>query len=259
MQRDTTCSSKSLTENMLKESLLSLPTYDSKAPSFSVVMINRNEIMTIKQSLNSLRNQTFPPQEIIVIDAGSGDGSLEVAQAIADKVYGPVKPWARARLLGISASKGSFICSADSDTIYPQRYLENAFKHLSKPKVMAVTGPFKPLPRSHFSLRSQAQAAFSYMQYMIVPYVNELNLCFNKRAFMESIQKHRGYWMRRLINNPYADIGFYVKCALDPRFAKDMLVYTRLPTKGVDIVRVLKYCFRYYFPAYARVWPRYIK
>jgi len=108
-------------------------------------MINLNEIKSIALSLNSLRNQTLLPHEIIVVDAGSTDGSLEVARALADKVFSPVKGIGIQRLLGIDASKGDLICLANPDTLYPKHYLENASKHLSNPEVKAVTGPGRPI------------------------------------------------------------------------------------------------------------------
>lgn len=244
MQKDMISFSKGYKEKMVKQSLSCAPAYGSKAASFTVVLCNLNEIMYIEQSLNSLRNQTLAPEEIILIDGGSTDGSLEVAKALADKVYGPVKGCARSRLLGVFASKGSLICSANSDTIYPKRYLENASRHLAKPEVMAVTGPHKPIPGTHFNLPAQAQAVFSYISYLMLPHVYEHNVCFKKSAFIKSMEHFRDYW-RYLISSPRTDIGYYMRHGLNPRWEKDMLVYTRLPTRSVSVRKVLVYFFRY--------------
>lgn len=208
--------------------------------SFSVVMCNLNEIEIIEQSLDSLKNQTLRPKEIIVVDGGSTDGSLEVAKALADKVYGPMKQIGKARLYGIRASQGLSICSADSDTIYPRQYLENASRHLLNPEVKAVTGPCRPLPGTRFSLTAQAQGALSRFRYLL-PYIPEFNLCFKKEAFIESSLPLRGYWLSNIIGSPRGDIGNYVKYALKPCWKRDMLVYTRLPTRHASARWVLKY------------------
>jgi len=245
MQKDMISSSRGYKEKMAKRSLSCAPAYNDKPASFTIVVCNLNEIMYIEQSLNSLRNQTLIPEEIIVIDGGSTDGSLEVAQALADKVYGPIKGFARSRLLGVFASKGSLICSANSDTIYPKRYLENASRHLAKPEVMAVTGPHKPIPGTHFNLLAQAQATFSHISYLMLTHAYEHNVCFKKSAFIKSMGYFRDYWMKRLVINPSLDIGYYLRHGLNARWEKDMLVYTRLPTRSVSVKNVLVYFFRY--------------
>ena len=146
--------------------------------SFSIVMCNLNEIKFIEQSLNSSKNQTLRPKEIIVVDGGSTDGSLELARALADNVYGPVKGMGAQRLYGILASKGHYICCANSDTLYPRNYLENAARHLLNPEVKAVTGPCRPIPETRFNLIGEAQGAFSFILYLMLPIMGGCNLCF---------------------------------------------------------------------------------
>ena len=217
----------------------------AKTVSFSVVMCNLNEIKLIEQSLKSLKNQTLRPKEIIVVDAGSTDGSLEVARALADNVYGPVKGIGAQRLYGILASKGDCICCANSDTLYPRNYLENASRHLLNPEVKAVTGPCRPIPETRFNLIGGAQGAFSFVLYLMLPTIYEHNLCFKKEAFIKSKLRLSEYWMRSLISSPHADIGYFMRYALKPRWEKDMLVYTRLPTRNASTRIVLKYLLRY--------------
>jgi len=208
-------------------------------------MCNLNEIETIEQSLNSLKKQTFRPMEIVVVDGGSTDGSLEVAEALADKVYGPVKRLGIQRLYGIHSSQGSLICCANSDTIYPKRYLENALRHLLNPEVEGVTGPCMPIPGTRFNLTAQAQGALSHILYFILLHVYEHNLCFKKDAFVKPCLPLRGYWMRAVTGSTGGDIGHYVKYALKCHWKKDMLVYTRLPTRGVSLRGLLKFFLRY--------------
>lgn len=228
----------------LKQSL-SRKRYVTKGEaSVSVVMCNLNEIETIQWSLKSLKNQTVKPKEIIVVDGGSTDGSLEIAEALADKVLKEVKGIGYGRVYGILASQGEFICSADSDTIYPRRYLESASKYLSNPQVKAVTGPCKPISRSSFDLIAEAQGALSYILHLF-PYIPEFNICFNKESFATSNLLLRPYWLRSIFGGPRRDIGGYVRYALNPRWIKDMLVYTRLPTTRVSLKSVLKYLHIY--------------
>lgn len=201
--------------------------------SFSVVMCNLDEIKYIKWSLTSLRNQTLRPKEIIVVDGGSTDGSFEVAQALGTKVYRPkMKGVGAQRLDGIFVSEGDFICSANSDTVYPRDYLENASRYLSDTAVKAVTGPSKPIPGTYFSPTAQIQGALSHFFHMTLATIYEHNVCFNKDAFIRSKLGLKGYWKESIVGHRSSDIGYLLRYELKPRWKKDVLVYTKLPTHG---------------------------
>ena len=160
------------------------------------------------------------------------------------RVLKGVKGIGNQRVYGILASQGEFICSADSDTIYPKRYLESASKYLSNPQVKAVTGPYKPIPKSSFDLTAETQGALSYILYLL-PYIPGFNICFNKEAFITSNLLLRPYWLRSIFGGPRRDISAYVRYALNPQWTKNMLVYTRLPTTSVSLKSVLKYLHVY--------------
>ena len=51
----------------------------------SVIVRCRDEVRTLERTLESLRRQTVDP-EIVVVDSGSSDGSLEVARRYADQL-----------------------------------------------------------------------------------------------------------------------------------------------------------------------------
>lgn len=52
----------------------------SQKPSVSVIVTVRNEAKTIQALLQSLADQTLPPAEVIITDAESSDGTLEIAR-----------------------------------------------------------------------------------------------------------------------------------------------------------------------------------
>ncbi len=56
-----------------------------KLPSLSVILPNYNHAQHLPTCLKALLNQSVPPAEIIVIDDGSTDNSVEVIRQIADK------------------------------------------------------------------------------------------------------------------------------------------------------------------------------
>lgn len=105
----------------------------------SVVVPNWNGINLLETSLSSLIKQTFIKREIILVDNGSTDGSVEyvrknfpeVKVIALDKNYG----FAKAVNMGIKASKGKYIILINNDTETEKnciKYLvEAADKHLN--------------------------------------------------------------------------------------------------------------------------------
>jgi glycosyltransferase involved in cell wall biosynthesis len=97
------------------------------APTVSVVIPNFNRMDLIGETLVSILNQTRPPDEVIVVDDGSTDQSVDVIKRFEPHVTlliqenaGP----AAARNRGFSASKGRFIQFFDSDDLCTPNKIE---------------------------------------------------------------------------------------------------------------------------------------
>ena len=87
-------------------------------PRVSVVIPVFNAAHTIEQAIESVRAQTFSDHEIIAVDDGSTDGSIEILRRydIAVKIVqqenrGP----SAARNLGIANSTGEYVGFLDAD------------------------------------------------------------------------------------------------------------------------------------------------
>lgn len=110
----------------------------------SVVIPALNEERFIGDCLRSLRAQTVPPSEIIVVDNGSTDKTVEIAEKLADRVI--IIPGVRIMVLrpaGVDAAKYPIIVSTDADTTYPDFWLEKLLSHFSDPNVVLVGGPIR--------------------------------------------------------------------------------------------------------------------
>lgn len=97
-------------------------------PGFSVVIPLYNKIGQIAATLASVRAQTMPPREVIVIDNGSTDGSMEAVAALShpglrllhEETRGP----GPARNRGIAEAQCDWIAFLDADDLWSPNHLE---------------------------------------------------------------------------------------------------------------------------------------
>lgn len=96
---------------------------------FSVIMPVYNAGRTIEQSLRSIAAQSFRDFELVVVDDGSTDGSMEIVESYADKTNCRIVRKERnggvaaARNLGLESAKGDYVCFVDADDILEENAL----------------------------------------------------------------------------------------------------------------------------------------
>jgi glycosyltransferase involved in cell wall biosynthesis len=105
-------------------------------PNISVVIPTYNSELTIKETIESVQKQTFTDFEIIVIDDGSQDNTIELVKSLIEseprlKIFcyenGGV---AVARNRGIELAQGDFISLLDADDLWTSDKLELQLKAL---------------------------------------------------------------------------------------------------------------------------------
>ena len=106
--------------------------------SISVIIPTFNRILSVERAIISVNKQTLPPQEIIVIDNGSTDGTSNYLKKKFPNlkiVYETKKGVSSARNRGIIEAKSFWIAFLDSDDEWLPKKLENqmnAYKKNSK-------------------------------------------------------------------------------------------------------------------------------
>lgn len=96
------------------------------AMSLSVVIPALNEERYIGHLLTDIARQTRVPDEVILVDAGSDDGTVAVAERFTGvKVLSGERPVANGRNLGGRSATGDVIVFLDADARLPERFLEN--------------------------------------------------------------------------------------------------------------------------------------
>jgi glycosyltransferase involved in cell wall biosynthesis len=90
-------------------------------PLVSILINNYNYGRYIREAIESALTQTYTHTEIVVVDDGSTDNSLEVAASFGDRVRLVRKEnggQASAFNAGFAASRGEIICFLDSDDLF---------------------------------------------------------------------------------------------------------------------------------------------
>ena len=155
----------------------------------SVVVPTWNEERYLPRCLSSLVNQKHTePFEIIVVDGGSTDRTLEVAEEYSVKaLVRPGLPVGAARNIGARHAEGEVLAFIDADTIASEHWVNeiaNAFNH--NPDVVGVTGPTYPYEGSHLDALAY-HVATGWAQRLFLklgfPHVAGFNCAYRKCAF----------------------------------------------------------------------------
>jgi len=120
-------------------------------PEVSIIMRSFNEGWALQDTLNGLRAQTFTAWELIVIDSGSSDGSVELIQAAGPKHFVQIQPqeYNPSRVMNrgmqLAASEFGIFLNADA-TPQGSDWLGPLVRALQSPRVAAAFGRQIPRP-----------------------------------------------------------------------------------------------------------------
>lgn len=109
----------------------------------SIIVPCFNAEKWIRDAIESSLQQSYPLIEVIVIDDGSTDKSLEIIKSYQGKVIwetGPNRGGNYARNRGFSLSKGEYIQYLDADDYFAPNKIENQVKCLEETKADIVYG-----------------------------------------------------------------------------------------------------------------------
>ena len=110
-----------------KENLHKTLTQGQTRSHLSVIIPTLNEIAYLPHLLDTLAIQTHLPDEIIVADAGSKDGTAELAHSRGVRVVQGGVP-AVGRNLGARAAKGDLLLFLDADVLPPLDFIERVVR-----------------------------------------------------------------------------------------------------------------------------------
>lgn len=127
----------------------------TKNPLVSFVIRTKNEGKFIGKVLSLLQQQTFKNFEIIIVDSGSTDKTLEIIKHFPVRLV-TLKPsdfnFSYALNLGISKAKGEYIAIISGHSIpISDTWLADAIKIFKDKKIAAVSGFYTSNPLGYYS------------------------------------------------------------------------------------------------------------
>ena len=92
------------------------------APLISIIVAEFNGRATLQQCIDSVAQQTYPNKELIIIDGGSTDGTVELLRANSERISywisepdrGIYSAWNK----GLAQAKGEWICFLGADDYF---------------------------------------------------------------------------------------------------------------------------------------------
>ena len=129
---------KSLNKNNVN--LNELPLVSFCIPTF-------NSSRTLKSCLKSIKRQKYPKIEIIIVDNGSTDDTLKIAEGFTDKIYFDDGLLGSVRQTSVEKSNGKIIALFDSDIIIPhENWLSNAVTYFNYSDHVSTVWPVNIAP-----------------------------------------------------------------------------------------------------------------
>jgi len=159
------------------------------APQVTVVIRCFNEVDHIGHLLSSLQDQTITDFEVVVVDSGSRDGTVELVQQHDVRLL-HIEPdrftFGRSLNLGCSAARGEFLVFVSAHC-YPtdEHWLKHLLEGFADPRVGAVYGRQHGTPHSHFA----EQRIFSRwypdasVEHQADPFLNNANCAIRRKLW----------------------------------------------------------------------------
>jgi len=192
----------------------------------SVVMPVYNAEATVLQALESLRAQSFGSMEIIVINDGSTDGTLEILRnqpdiKLLDHSHRGIVP---ALNDGLAAARGNYIARMDADDLCHPERIEKQSSFLDAFPEIGIVGC-----KVRFGGDREKQAGYLAHVDWINSLVSPKEIALNR--FVESPFAHPSVMFRRELFEKY---GAY----RDGAFPEDYELWLRWMANGVKVGKV---------------------
>lgn len=117
-----------------------------QSPLVSILVHTRNSKRTIREHLESIKNQSYKDIEIIFVDNNSTDDTVKIAKEFTANIYNFGPERSAQRNFGAKKAKGKYLLVPDSDMILGKDVVAQCTSLiLSDPKIRAIVIPEKSI------------------------------------------------------------------------------------------------------------------
>jgi teichuronic acid biosynthesis glycosyltransferase TuaG len=184
-------------------------------PLFSIVMPSHQTAAWVGEAIDSVRAQTYPDWELIIVDDASTDGSVAAIRGAAGPDLGGriiltastqrLGP-AEARNRAILAARGRYVAFLDSDDRWRPNKLERQLELLERTRAVLVYASYSLMDESGKPLgqRALAPASVDYRSLLSCNVIGCLTACYDTQQIgkvcMPEIARRQdhGLWLRIL-------------------------------------------------------------
>lgn len=151
-----------------------------ETPLVSVVIVNYNGAEVIRPCLRSLASLPFPGSEVIVVDNGSTDGSVEAVALEFPQVRlirnGSNLGFAQANNIGVAEARGEYVILLNNDTEVTNDWIPPLLEMLKDPGVAVVTSKVVTdgVPPEYYTMNG----TINYLGYNIMRHFPDLSTVF---------------------------------------------------------------------------------
>ncbi len=218
-------------------------------PRVSFVIPTLNSAATLEPCLRSITEQNYRKLDIVIVDGGSRDSTLDMASKYGARVLSRTGTLGLARQVGCEASRGDVLGIFDSDVVLPNvNWLTGAVAHFQSNSRVAVVWPINAAPpNSSRVTKSYFQLWRAFMEDRragtVLPGGNSLVL---KRVFDEvggfdvRLQFGEDFDLTRKI----IAAGFEVAIHTDPIYHNTMRTLREFTTKQIKAAASLSAIMR---------------
>jgi FlaA1/EpsC-like NDP-sugar epimerase/GT2 family glycosyltransferase len=209
----------------------------------SVVIPVLNRRRFIGNAIRKVLEGTYSDFEVIVVDNGSTDGTIEVVQQLAAEdprvrlLHGKGSSIASALNEGIKAARGKYICQLDSDDQYAPTTLEKMVAHMeSHPKCGLAISYYRLMDENGVVIEDVAPITHSgYSRNQILRRDGAGAL----RVFPKAVLEEFGYYDEEHYGNFGEDYDMVLKTGekYDVDRVHDVLYYYRRHGDNTDVIR----------------------